>query len=102
MGSILQLLLPLTQGPNGSGRSEVAGRQEDLQAVLHQLKGVAQTLAQASGPQVSDSHTKWASKAGEEMQNKRLTLVFEIKGGQECYTVAFISLFETYITYMRL
>lgn len=58
MGSILRLLLPLTQEQNGSGRSEVADQQEDLQAVLHQLKGVAQTLAQASGPQVSDSRTE--------------------------------------------
>ncbi|KAI3354301.1 hypothetical protein L3Q82_018833 [Scortum barcoo] len=51
MGSILRLLLPLTQEPNGSGRPEVADQLEDLQAVLHQLKGVAQTLAQASVPQ---------------------------------------------------
>uniref|UniRef100_A0A8D0D130 Si:ch211-235m3.5 n=1 Tax=Sander lucioperca TaxID=283035 RepID=A0A8D0D130_SANLU len=51
MGSILQLLLPLTQELNSSERSEVVDQQEDLQAMLHQLKGVAQTLAQASSPQ---------------------------------------------------
>ncbi|KAK9520829.1 hypothetical protein VZT92_020689 [Zoarces viviparus] len=51
MGSILQLLLPLTQKPNGSGRSEVVDQQEDLHATLHRLKGVAQTLALTSGPQ---------------------------------------------------
>ncbi|XP_059187983.1 BICD family-like cargo adapter 1 [Centropristis striata] len=47
MGSILRLLLPLT----GSGRSEVMDQQEDMQAVLQQLKGVAQSLAQTSSPQ---------------------------------------------------
>uniref|UniRef100_UPI0037E918B1 BICD family-like cargo adapter 1 n=1 Tax=Semicossyphus pulcher TaxID=241346 RepID=UPI0037E918B1 len=51
MGSILQLLLPLTQQLSGSGRSEVVDQEEDLQAMLLQLKGVAQTLAQASGTQ---------------------------------------------------
>ncbi|TDH14921.1 hypothetical protein EPR50_G00026140 [Perca flavescens] len=51
MGSILQLLLPLTQELNSSERSEVVDKQEDLQAMLHRLKGVAQTLAQASSPQ---------------------------------------------------
>ncbi|XP_070825734.1 BICD family-like cargo adapter 1 [Chaetodon trifascialis] len=51
MGSILQLLLPLTQELNGSGRSEVMDEQEDMKAMLHQLKGVARTLAQASSPQ---------------------------------------------------
>lgn len=51
MGSILQLLLPLTQKLSSSGRSVVWDQQEDLQAMLHQLKGVAQTLAQASSPQ---------------------------------------------------
>ncbi|XP_068566671.1 BICD family-like cargo adapter 1 [Cebidichthys violaceus] len=51
MGSILQLLLPLTQKLNGSGRSEVVDQQEDLHAMLHQLRGVAQTLALTSGPQ---------------------------------------------------
>nr|XP_020455775.1 BICD family-like cargo adapter 1 [Monopterus albus] len=48
MGSILQLLLPLAQEVNSSGSSEVIGQQQDLQAMLHQLKGVAQTLAQTS------------------------------------------------------
>ncbi|KAM6931630.1 BICD family-like cargo adapter 1 [Lycodopsis pacificus] len=51
MGSILQLLLPLTQKLNGSGRSEVVDQQEDLHAMLHRLKGVAQTLALTSDPQ---------------------------------------------------
>lgn len=70
MGSILQLLLPLTQKVNGSGRSGVLDQQEDLQAMLHRLKGVAQTLAQASSPEVSESHKKRASEGGEEMQRK--------------------------------
>lgn len=48
MGSILQLLLPLTRVQDGSERSEVKDDPEDLQAMLHQLKGVAQNLAQAS------------------------------------------------------
>ncbi|XP_070762213.1 BICD family-like cargo adapter 1 [Enoplosus armatus] len=51
MGSILQLLLPLTQELKSSGRPEVVDQPEDLQAMLHQLKGVAQTLAQTSSPQ---------------------------------------------------
>ncbi|XP_041796606.1 BICD family-like cargo adapter 1 [Chelmon rostratus] len=51
VGSILQLLLPLTQEPNSPERSEVVDQQEDLKAMLHQLKGVARTLAQASSPQ---------------------------------------------------
>ncbi|XP_074498076.1 BICD family-like cargo adapter 1 [Sebastes fasciatus] len=51
IGSILQLLLPLTQELNSSEGPEVVDQQEDLQAVLHQLKGVAQTLALASSPQ---------------------------------------------------
>ncbi|XP_044058831.1 BICD family-like cargo adapter 1 [Siniperca chuatsi] len=51
MGSILQSLLPLTQELNSAGRSEVVDQPEDLQAMLHQLKGVAQTLAQVSSPQ---------------------------------------------------
>lgn len=52
MGSILQLLLPLTQQLNGPARSEAVDPQRDMQAMLQQLKGVAQTLAQASSPQV--------------------------------------------------
>lgn len=58
MWSSLQLLLPLTQKLNSSGRSEVVNQKEDLQAMLHQLKGVAQTLALASGPQVSQRMSK--------------------------------------------
>ncbi|XP_053176742.1 BICD family-like cargo adapter 1 isoform X1 [Scomber japonicus] len=51
MGSILRLLLPLTQEMNSAGRSEDTDHQDDLQAMLHRLKGVAQTLAQTSSPQ---------------------------------------------------
>ncbi|KAM4627380.1 BICD family-like cargo adapter 1 [Polymixia lowei] len=49
--SILQLLLPLTQEESVPGASDVMGQQEDLQTMLQQLKGVAQTLAHAHGPQ---------------------------------------------------
>ncbi|XP_041851656.1 BICD family-like cargo adapter 1 [Melanotaenia boesemani] len=49
MAAILQLLLPLTQDLNG--KKEVVDQQADLQAMLHRLKGVARTLAQASSPQ---------------------------------------------------
>uniref|UniRef100_A0A3Q1FFQ0 Si:ch211-235m3.5 n=1 Tax=Acanthochromis polyacanthus TaxID=80966 RepID=A0A3Q1FFQ0_9TELE len=49
MKSILQLLLPLIGGASSSVRSEVVDQQQDLQAMLLQLKAVAQTLA--SGPQ---------------------------------------------------
>ncbi|XP_018536734.1 BICD family-like cargo adapter 1 [Lates calcarifer] len=67
MGSILQLLLPLTQKVNGSGRSGVLDQQEDLQAMLHRLKGVAQTLAQASSPE----ELNWAfvDKTGDQCGN---------------------------------
>ncbi|XP_067450787.1 BICD family-like cargo adapter 1 [Thunnus thynnus] len=51
MGSILQLLLPLTQELNGARASEDTDQQGDLQAMLYRLKGVAQTLAQTSNPQ---------------------------------------------------
>ncbi|CAG6003662.1 unnamed protein product [Menidia menidia] len=51
MGSILQLLLPLAQDRNGSERPEVEEEQEDLHAMLHRLKGVAQSLAQAPSHQ---------------------------------------------------
>lgn len=51
MGSILQLLLPLTQELNGARASEDTDQQGDLQAMLYRLKGVAQTLAQTSSPQ---------------------------------------------------
>ncbi|KAM3874826.1 BICD family-like cargo adapter 1 [Diretmus argenteus] len=49
--SILQLLLPLTQELNGPGGLKGMDQQEDLQALLHQLKGVAQNLAQACCPE---------------------------------------------------
>ncbi|KAM6988513.1 BICD family-like cargo adapter 1 [Tautogolabrus adspersus] len=51
MGSLLQLLLPLTQQLSSAEISEAVDHQEDLQAMLLQLKEVAQTLAHASGPQ---------------------------------------------------
>ncbi|XP_030008965.1 BICD family-like cargo adapter 1 [Sphaeramia orbicularis] len=51
MGSILQLLQPLTCEPNSPGNTEVTDQQDDVQAMLHRLKGVAQTLAQACSPQ---------------------------------------------------
>ncbi|MED6254066.1 hypothetical protein ATANTOWER_014435 [Ataeniobius toweri] len=48
MGFILQLLLPLTRGLSNS---DVMDEQQDLRAMLHRLKGVAQTLSQASSLQ---------------------------------------------------
>ncbi|XP_029963759.1 BICD family-like cargo adapter 1 [Salarias fasciatus] len=51
MGSILQLLLPLTQDLNVSAGSKLECQPEDLQAMLLRLRGVAQTLSQASSPQ---------------------------------------------------
>ncbi|GAA6225041.1 bicaudal D-related protein 1-like [Lates japonicus] len=67
MGSILQLLLPLTQKVNGSGRSEVLDQQEDLQAMLHRLKGVAQTLAHASSPE--EVNRAFVDKTGDQCGN---------------------------------
>ncbi|AWO99037.1 putative bicaudal D-related protein 1-like [Scophthalmus maximus] len=58
MVSILQLLLPLTREPSSPARSDSLDQQDDLQAMLHRIKGVAQTLAQGSSPQVGESHTK--------------------------------------------
>ncbi|XP_071376662.1 BICD family-like cargo adapter 1 [Centroberyx affinis] len=49
--SILQSLLPLTEELSGPAGSEVTDQQEDLQAMLHQLKGVAHNLAQTGCPQ---------------------------------------------------
>ncbi|AWO99038.1 putative bicaudal D-related protein 1-like isoform 2 [Scophthalmus maximus] len=51
MVSILQLLLPLTREPSSPARSDSLDQQDDLQAMLHRIKGVAQTLAQGSSPQ---------------------------------------------------
>ncbi|XP_078102364.1 BICD family-like cargo adapter 1 isoform X2 [Sander vitreus] len=68
MGSILQLLLPLTQELNSSERSEVVDQQEDLQAMLHQLKGVAQTLAQASSPQ--ELNRAFVDRTGDQCGNR--------------------------------
>lgn len=56
VGSVLQLLLPLTQEVSSAGRPEVTEQQEDLQVMLRQLKGVAQTLAQAHSPQVREQN----------------------------------------------
>lgn len=52
VGSILDLLLPLTQNLSGPVRSEALDRQDDMQAMLLQLKGVAQNLAHVSSTQV--------------------------------------------------
>ncbi|XP_045930471.1 BICD family-like cargo adapter 1 [Micropterus dolomieu] len=65
MGSILQLLLPLTQELSGSGSSE----DMDLQAMLHELKGVAQTLAQASSPQ--ELNQAFVARTGDQCGNPR-------------------------------
>ncbi|KAM9853087.1 BICD family-like cargo adapter 1 [Aulostomus maculatus] len=51
IGSILELLVPLTQELKSEGTPEAPDRVEDLQVMLHQLKTVAQTLAQISNPQ---------------------------------------------------
>ncbi|XP_040901449.1 BICD family-like cargo adapter 1 [Toxotes jaculatrix] len=64
MGSILQLLLPLTQDLNSS---EVLDQQEDLQAMLHRLKGVAKTLAQGSSPQ--ELNLAFVDRTGEQCGN---------------------------------
>lgn len=52
VGSILGLLLPLTRNPSSPERSEALDQQDDMQAMLLQLKGVAQNLAQVSSTQV--------------------------------------------------
>ncbi|XP_056139406.1 BICD family-like cargo adapter 1 isoform X3 [Lampris incognitus] len=46
--SVLQLLLPLTEEVSGPHGSEVMDPQEDLQLMLHQLKGVARNLTHPS------------------------------------------------------
>ncbi|XP_063349656.1 BICD family-like cargo adapter 1 [Pelmatolapia mariae] len=71
MGSILQLLLPLTQELNGSEQSEVADQQEDLKAMLHRLKGVTQTLSQASRPQ--ELNQGFVETTGDESGNLSMT-----------------------------
>lgn len=53
MEFILQLLLPLAQDLSSSERSEGADQPEDLQIMLQQLKGVAETLTQTARTQVS-------------------------------------------------
>lgn len=55
MGSILQLLLPLARDLNSSERSEGEDQRDDLQIMLQQLKGVAETLTQTARTQVSSS-----------------------------------------------
>lgn len=55
MGSILQLLLPLARDPSSSEGSEGADQRGDLQIILQQLKGVAETLTQTARAQVSSS-----------------------------------------------
>lgn len=55
MKSILQLLLPLAQDLSSSERSEGVDQREDLQIMLQQLKGVAETLTQIPMTQVSRS-----------------------------------------------
>ncbi|XP_054884911.1 BICD family-like cargo adapter 1 [Poeciliopsis prolifica] len=45
MGSVLQLLLPLTRGLSSS---DVMDQQDNLQALMHRLKGAAQSLSHAS------------------------------------------------------
>ncbi|CAG13160.1 unnamed protein product, partial [Tetraodon nigroviridis] len=51
MGSILQLLLPLARDPSSSEGSEGADQRGDLQIMLQQLKGVAETLTQTARAQ---------------------------------------------------
>lgn len=54
VGSILGLLLPLTRNLSRPEPSEALDldQQDDMQAMLLQLKGVAQNLAQVCSPQV--------------------------------------------------
>lgn len=51
VGSILGLLLPLTRNLSSPERSEALDQQDDMQAMLLQLKGVAQNLALVSSTQ---------------------------------------------------
>ncbi|XP_039986721.1 BICD family-like cargo adapter 1 isoform X2 [Xiphias gladius] len=69
MGSILQLLLPLTQELNSSGRSEALDQQGDLLVLLHQLKRVAQTLAQGSSPQFQELNRAFVDRTGDQCGN---------------------------------
>lgn len=55
MGSILQLLVPLAHDQSCSEGSQGPDQQEDLQIMLQQLKGVAETLTQTARAQVSSS-----------------------------------------------
>lgn len=48
VGSILGLLLPLTQNLSCLEPSEALDQQDDMQAMLLQLKGVAQNLVQVN------------------------------------------------------
>lgn len=67
MGSILRLLLPLTQQVNSTERADLSDHQENLQAMLLQLKGVAQTLAQVSGSQ--ELSRAFVNEAGDQCGN---------------------------------
>ncbi|KAK5868599.1 hypothetical protein PBY51_009599 [Eleginops maclovinus] len=67
MGSILQLLLPLTQDLNSSGGPEVVDQQEDLKSTLHQLKAVAQNLAQLSSTQ--ELNQAFVARTGDQCGN---------------------------------
>ncbi|XP_034025173.1 BICD family-like cargo adapter 1 [Thalassophryne amazonica] len=66
--SILQLLLTLTAERNGIEGSEVTEQQEGLQAKLRQLKGMAQTLAQASSPQ--ELSRSFVDTTGDQCENQ--------------------------------
>lgn len=59
VGSILGLLLPLTQNLSCLEPSEALDQQDDMQAMLLQLKGVAQNLVQVSSPQVNSVAHSW-------------------------------------------
>lgn len=55
MESILQLLLPLARDLSSSEVPQGPDQQEDLQIMLQQLKGVAESLTQTARTQVSSS-----------------------------------------------
>ncbi|KAL6109936.1 uncharacterized protein ACO6RY_14946 [Pungitius sinensis] len=67
MWSSIQWLLPLTPKLNSSGRSEVVDQKEDLHTMLHQLKGVAQTLALTCGPQ--ELNQAFVDRTGDQCEN---------------------------------
>ncbi|CAJ1065531.1 BICD family-like cargo adapter 1 [Xyrichtys novacula] len=67
MGSILELLLPVAQQLNGSVGSEVTANEDTLQAMLLQLRGVAQTLAQERSTQ--ELNSAFVDGAGDQCGN---------------------------------